>query len=272
LIVHVADVGGAHAFAAELPALASRLMTAFWPGPLTLIVPRRGGVATAAAGGQGTIGLRCPAHPVAQALLRAAAEVGVPGIAAPSANRFGRISPTRAEHVRAEFGDALMVLDGGDCALGIESAIVDCSRGRAVLLRPGVLTRAQIELAAGASLHDADARAPRAAGTLASHYAPRATLRLMPTATLRTALELLPLENLTAEVSPRLAVYSRSVDVPARLPQRRMPDDPCDAAHELFAVLREFDDLAVQLIWVEEPPAAATWEGVRDRLQRAAAA
>jgi len=95
---------------------------------------------------------------------------------------------------------------------------------------------------------------------------------LMPTAILRTALELLPLENLTAEVSPGLAVYSRSVDVPARLPQRRMPDDPCDAAHELFAVLREFDDLAVQLIWVEEPPTAATWEGVRDRLQRAAAA
>jgi L-threonylcarbamoyladenylate synthase len=272
LIVHVADAAGAHAFAAELPALASRLMTAFWPGPLTLIVPRREGVAAAAASGQDTIGLRCPAHPVAQALLRAAAEAGVPGIAAPSANRFGRISPTRAEHVRAEFGDALMVLDGGDCALGIESAIVDCSRGRAVLLRPGVLTRAQIERAAGASLHDADAQAPRTAGTLASHYAPRATLRLMPAATLRTALELLPLENLTAEARPKLAVYSRSVDVPTHLPQRRMPDDPSGAAHELFAVLREFDDLAVQLIWVEEPPAGAAWEGVRDRLQRAAAA
>lgn len=272
LIVHVADAAGAEVFAAELSPLARRLIAAFWPGALTLIVPRRAGVATGAAGGQATIGLRCPAHPVAQALLRAAAAEGVPGVAAPSANRFGRISPTRAAHVAQEFGAALTVLDGGDSALGIESAIVDVSRGRAVLLRPGVLTRAQIEAALGEPLHEADAAAPRAAGTLEAHYAPRATLRLMPAAALRTALELLPLDALPARAAPKLAVYSRSVAVPARLPQRRMPADAAAAAHELFAVLRELDDLGVTLIWVEEPPAEPAWEGVRDRLRRAAAA
>ncbi|HSV70315.1 MAG TPA: L-threonylcarbamoyladenylate synthase, partial [Methylibium sp.] len=154
LIVHVADAAGAQAFAAELSPLARRLIAAFWPGPLTLIVPRRPGAAEAAAGGEATIGLRCPAHPVAQALLRAAAAEGVPGVAAPSANRFGRISPTRAAHVAQEFGDALPVLDGGDCELGIESAIVDVSRGRAVLLRPGVLARERLAAAAGEPLHE----------------------------------------------------------------------------------------------------------------------
>ncbi len=271
LIVHVADVAGAEAFAAELSPLARRLMAVFWPGPLTLIVPRRAGMAQAAAGGQGTIGLRCPSHPVARALLQAAAAEGVPGLAAPSANRFGRISPTRAAHVAQEFGDELLVLDGGACEVGIESAIVDVSRGRAVLLRPGVLSRERIAAAAGEPLHDADAGAPRAAGTLAAHYAPRATLRLMPAPALRTALEVLPLEALPAGAAPRLAVYSRSVAVPGRLPQRRMPDDAAAAAQQLFSTLRELDDLGVKLIWVEEPPADAAWEGVRDRLRRAAA-
>jgi L-threonylcarbamoyladenylate synthase len=271
LIVHVADAAGAEAFAAELSPLARRLMAAFWPGPLTLIVPRRPGVAQAAAGGQSTIGLRCPSHPVARALLQAAATEGVPGLAAPSANRFGRISPTRADHVAREFGDELLVLDGGACDVGIESAIVDVSRGRAVLLRPGALARERIAAAAGEPVLDADAAAPRAAGTLASHYAPSATLRLMPPAALRAALEVLPLEGLPRGSAPRLAVYSRSVAVPDRLPQRRMPDDAAAAAQQLFATLRELDDLSVSLIWVEEPPADAAWEGVRDRLRRAAA-
>lgn len=275
LIVHVADADGAQAFAAGLPPLAQRLMAAFWPGPLTVIVARREGVATAAAGGQGTVGLRCPSHPVAHELLRAAAVLGVPGVAAPSANRFGRVSPTCAAHVAAEFDAALLVLDGGDCEVGIESSIVDCSRGHPVLLRPGVLPRARIEAAAGEPLRDADFGAigstPRAPGTLASHYAPRATLRLMPAAALRAALEVLSAEALPARGRGRLAVYSRSVPPPPRLPARRMPDDPAAAAHELFSVLRELDDEGVQLIWVEEPPEGPAWEGVRDRLQRAAA-
>jgi L-threonylcarbamoyladenylate synthase len=270
LIVHVADRGAAHSFSSVLPPLAERLIDAFWPGPLTVIVPRRPEAARAAAGGQDGIGLRCPVHPVARALLREAARLGVPGIAAPSANRHGRVSPTRAVHVAEEFGPDLLVLDGGDCDVGIESAIVDVSRGEPVLLRPGSIGRAAIELAAGRPLAEPDVHAPRAPGTLASHYAPRATLRLMSAKALRTAFDLLPVEAMPKEGRARLAVYCRSVDVPRRLPQRRMPNDAVAAAHELFAVLRGFDDEGVQLIWVEEPPADPAWEGVADRLRRAA--
>ena len=275
LIVHVSDAAGAEAFADPMPPLARRLMDALWPGPLTVIVPRRAGMGEAAAGGQGTIGLRCPSHPAARALLQAAAALGVPGVAAPSANRFGRVSPTRAAHVLAEFADVLpdlAVLDGGDCPLGIESSIVDCARGRPVLLRPGTLPRARLEAAAGEPLRERDAEAPRASGTLASHYAPRAILRLMPAAALRTALDVLPADALRGAAARRLAVYSRNVEVPKALPSRRMPDDPAAAAHELFAVLRAFDDEGVQLLWVEAPPPDdVAWDGVRDRLQRAAA-
>jgi L-threonylcarbamoyladenylate synthase len=268
LIVHVPDVGSAQVFAADWPAVAQQLAARFWPGPLTLIVPRAPGIAGASAGGQDSIGLRCPSHPVAQALLREAKALGVPGVAAPSANRFGRISPTRAAHVVEEFGDALLVLDGGDCAVGIESSIVDCSRGRPVLLRPGVLTRRQLEAAAGQPLADRDDAAPRASGTLEAHYAPRAKLRLMAGPMLNTALQMLEGSTL------KLAVYSRTVPAKAvrGLRHRAMPSQATQAAHELFSALRELDAEGVHLIWVEEPPAEPEWDGVRDRLQRAAAA
>jgi len=268
LIVHVAVADDAKAFAAAWPAVAGKLVAAFWPGPLTVIVPRAQGMAGAAAAGQGSIGLRCPSHPVAHALLVATRALGVAGVAAPSANRFGRISPTRASHVVEEFGDALLVLDGGACQVGIESSIVDCTRGRPVLLRPGVLTRAQLEAAAGEALHEPDADAPRASGTLEAHYAPRARLRVMPGPMLKTALELL-------ESSPaRLAVYSRSlpVNLGRGVLHRRMPSRPDAAAHELFQVLRELDAQGAGIIWVEEPPPTPEWEGVRDRLRRASAA
>lgn len=272
LIVHVADAAAAQPFAAAWPDLAQRLTQAFWPGPLTVIVPRRDGVAADAAGGQACIGLRCPSHPVAQALLAAAARLGVPGIAAPSANRFGRISPTRAEHVASEFqgsGD-LWVLDGGACAEGIESAIVDCSRARPVLLRPGTLARQRIEAAAGMELQAPDATAPRAPGTLAAHYAPRARVRLMPPPMLATALEVLAGHG--GVPAPAVAVYSRTVGVPPAVPWRQMPPDAAAAAHELFVALRELDASGSPLIWVEQPPDTPEWDGVRDRLQRAAAA
>jgi L-threonylcarbamoyladenylate synthase len=266
LIVHVPGADAARQFAAELGPLAQRLMSAFWPGPLTVIVPRAPGIAAAAAGGQDTVGLRCPAHPVAHALLEAAAAHGVAGVAAPSANRFGRISPTTAVHVAAEFGDALTVLDGGACKVGIESSIVDCSRGRPVLLRPGMLTRAQLETALGEPLAERDADAPRASGTLDAHYAPRARVRLMSAPLLRDALAVL------GEAGPKLAVYSRTVLPPGRaVVHRAMPSNARAAAFELFAVLRELDALGVQLIWVEQPPDTPEWDGVRDRLQRAAA-
>jgi L-threonylcarbamoyladenylate synthase len=271
LIVHVADAAAVPLFASEVPAFARKLMDAFWPGPLTLILPRRPGHGAAAAGGQPTIGLRCPAHPVAHALLQACAAARPPiaGLAAPSANKFGRVSPTTAEHVRSEFGDGLLVLDGGPCQVGIESTIVDCTRGAPVLLRPGVLTPGQVAAACGEPLRHAgelEAPAPRASGTLESHYAPHARLRIMDAGSLRAALELL------GPAAPPLAVWSRAPlhSGSAQVLLRRMPASAAAAARELFAVLREFDDRGVQLIWVETPPEGPEWDGVRDRLRRAA--
>ncbi|MBS0448774.1 MAG: threonylcarbamoyl-AMP synthase [Proteobacteria bacterium] len=267
LIVHVVDAAAAARWAAPWTALAARLADAFWPGPVTLIVPRSPALGTTAAGGHPTIGLRCPAHPVAGALLAAAAERGVAGVAAPSANRFGRVSPTLAAHVESEFDGAIPVLDGGACDVGIESAIVDCTRDRPVLLRPGIVSAAEIEAAAGMPLMEIDADAPRASGTLASHYAPRATVRLMATPTLRTALEVL------GQTPLRLAVYSRTLplDLAPSVRHRRMPAGARQAAHELFSVMRELDAEGAHLIWVEEPPPDPAWDGVRDRLRRAAA-
>jgi L-threonylcarbamoyladenylate synthase len=266
LIVHVAGPEQINRFAAKVSAPARRLIDAFWPGPLTLILPRLGGVACAAAGGQDSIGLRFPSHPVARALLDAALRRGVEGVAGPSANRFGRVSPTRASHAEDEFGDTLAVLDGGPCSVGIESSIVDCTRSRPVLLRPGLLTRARIEAVVGETLGMPDADAPRAPGTLAAHYAPNAALRLMPTRMLHTALQLLDGTAL------KLAVYSRGSVPTVGVTHRRMPAHPEQVAHELFSVLREFDASGMQLIWVEEPPPDPAWDGVRDRLQRAAVA
>ncbi|MEY4753758.1 MAG: hypothetical protein RJA44_1433 [Pseudomonadota bacterium] len=272
LIVHVADAAGAARFAATLPPVAERLMAAFWPGPLTVIVPRRAGIAAEAAGGQDSVGLRCPAHPVAQALLRAAEALGVPGVAAPSANRFGRVSPTCAAHAVGEFEalPELLVLDGGDCEVGIESAIVDCSRAHPVLLRPGGLTRAQIEAAAGEPLLERDAAAPRASGTLEAHYAPQAKVRLLPAAELQQALAAAAADP--AHELHSAALYSRTVALPAGRPGQHMAADAAGAAHELFAVLRALDTADVRSIWVEAPPSEPDWDGVRDRLQRAAAA
>lgn len=274
LIVHVcAGAKGDEAlsrFALPLPEFAMKLVHAFWPGPLTLIAPRQAGVAAAAAGGQDTIGLRCPSHPVAQALLTACAEHGVAGLAGPSANRFGRVSPTTAQHVQGEFGEELLIIDGGPCEVGIESTIVDCSRGVPVLLRPGLITRAQIEAACGEKLrdrHDLSAPDPRASGTLEAHYAPSAKVRLMEAKAIQTALDLLGAEAAHIAVWSRAELKSRS----SRVLLRRMPDDAAAAAQVLFATLRDFDTQGVKLIWVETPPDTHEWEGVRDRLQRAAA-
>jgi L-threonylcarbamoyladenylate synthase len=272
LIVHVADAPQVNDYASGVPHFASKLIKAFWPGPLTVILPRKAGVAAAAAGGQDSIGLRCPSHPVALAFLKACNT----GVAGPSANRFGRVSPTTAQHVHQEFGDSLLVLDGGPCDVGIESSIVDCTRGRPVLLRPGVLTRAQLEAACGEAVLGKDefeqndaglGDAPRASGTLEAHYAPDAKVRLMDAGPIQTALDLLGAD------AAHIAVYARSI---VRIKSdkvfyRRMPDDALATAQQLFAVLRDFDAKGVKLIWVENPPLDAEWDGVRDRLGRAAA-
>src|SRR5689334_17681787 len=170
LIVHLAPGAPLDGWAREVPELAHRLAAAAWPGPLTLILRRGPRVAAATTGGADTVGLRVPAHPLAQELLRAFGG----GVAAPSANRFGAVSPTTADHVALDLGgDVDYVLDGGPCDVGVESSIVDLSRGRPVLLRPGGLPREAIEAIAG-PLAVADAHAPAAPGTLESHYAPRA--------------------------------------------------------------------------------------------------
>jgi L-threonylcarbamoyladenylate synthase len=192
----------------------------------------------------------------------------VHGLAGPSANRFGRVSPTTAQHVQSEFGGAVTVLDGGACPVGIESAIVDCTRGVPVLLRPGVLIRDEIERACGERLRDPEEMsdaAPRAAGTLEAHYAPNAKLRLMDTKSLQTALDLLGAD------AGAIAVYARNILRTRSARFRRMPDDAVETARQLFAVLRDFDETGVKLIWVETPPDTPEWDGVRDRLQRAAA-
>ena len=280
LIVHVADASAVAHFASAVPVFAQALVDAFWPGPLTLILPRRPDRARAATGGQDSVGLRCPAHPVAQAVLHACAQDGpalagapVWGVAAPSANRFGRVSPTTAAHVQAELGDALLVLDGGPCAVGIESTIVDCTRGVPVLLRPGAITRAQIEAACGMrplSKEELPALTPRASGTLLAHYAPNAKVRLMDARALQAGLDLL------GQDAAHLAVYARTPLRTAKGAQgvqlRRMPDNAEATAAELFAVLRELDNQGTRLLWIESPPDTPDWEGLRDRLQRAAAA
>ena len=270
LIVHIASSKQVSDYASNVPPFAERLIAAFWPGPLTVILPRKPGVATAAAGGQNSIGLRCPAHPLALEFLKACDT----GVAGPSANKFGRVSPTTAQHVAQEFADvagaALMVLDGGPCSVGIESSIVDCTRSAPVLLRPGVLTRAELSAACGQPVLSADEvtadHAPRAPGTLESHYAPHAKVRLMDAKAIQTALDLLGAD------AAHIAVYARSIVriKSSQVLYRRMPDDALATAEQLFAVLRDFDAQGVKLIWIEPVPEATAWDGVRDRLARAA--
>ena len=283
LIVHVASAAQAQHFARDIPAFAQQLMQAFWPGPLTLIVPRQAEVASETAGGHASVGLRCPSHPVAQALLLACLEGEQPvwGVAAPSANRFGKVSPTSAAHVQGEFGDDLLILDGGDCEVGIESTIVDCTRETPVILRPGIIGAEAMAQAIGQVVHDPFALAqhgepaplepdedqPAAPGTLKAHYAPNAKVRLMDAASIQAGLDILGAQ------ARHMATYSRTPmrSASAEVLRLTMPTDPAQAAHELFATLRQLDEQGVALIWIESPPEDASWNGVRDRLSRAAA-
>ena len=277
LIVHVTDMESAERFASEIPDFAKRLMDAFWPGPLTLILPRITDIATAAAGGQNSVGIRSPSHPIARQILLGAQNLGVWGVAAPSANKFGRVSPTTAAHVREEFGDALLIVDGGACDVGIESAIVDCTRGQPVLLRPGVLTLEQLSAACGekvlleGEMLTKVLSAPKASGTLAAHYAPAAKLFLMDNHEIEQKLAL-------SSEGSSIAIWSRSpvktqsqerLDKKTAIYWQQMPSDPAQCAQMLFAQLRAFDALGAEQIWVESPPSESAWEGVHDRLRRA---
>ncbi len=268
LIVHLAGADLLDAWAREVPEAARRLAAAFWPGPLTLILKRAARVPDAVTGGQDTVGLRVPNQPLALELLKRFAGAEGNGIAAPSANRFGRISPTTAEHVRAEFGDAVpMILDGGPCTVGIESTIVDLSRGAPVILRPGAITAADIARVLGGEPAAAGrADAPRVSGSLAAHYAPRTPMRLVAGEDLEAAVR-----ELLAD-GRRIVVLARRAAPPpdARLHWREMAADAAGWARDLYAALREGDAAGADAILVEAPPPGPEWVAVADRLRRAA--
>ena len=262
VIVHIADMSELKHWAAEVPRAAWLLAEKFWPGPLTMVLKRSPHVNDLISGGQNSIGLRVPGHPVAQQLLKAFGG----GIAAPSANKFGRLSPTTAEHVREELGNAVeMVLDGGPCDVGIESTIVDLTIDPPAILRPGRVSVQQIADALLVPLGESAADRPRVPGSLASHYAPRAPLKLV-----------LPDE---IENYVRRQVGQPPVAVVARRGRPRdskvalwqvAPETPEEYARVLYATLRRLDDAGCGLIVVEALPLLPEWAAVRDRLDRAA--
>lgn len=264
VIVHLADTTQLKHWSSEVTPLAQKLAEKFWPGPLTLILRRTATVSDLVTGGQDSIGLRVPSHPLAQALLRAFGG----GIAAPSANRFGRVSTTTAQHVAEELGERVdCVLDGGASTIGIESSIVDARGEYPVLLRPGHISVKEIEAAAGAAIQATRADAPRVSGALAAHYAPATALLLLESDLL---LELAA--TLTRE-GKRVAVLARSAMQPL-LPGLTWVAAPADAAayaHDLYANLRLLDGAGCDAILVEQPPLQAEWAAVNDRLMRAAA-
>jgi L-threonylcarbamoyladenylate synthase len=257
VIVHFADAESAFAWARDVPDGARKLAAKFWPGPLTMILKRSSLAGDFVTGGQDTIGLRVPAHPVAQALLRGFGG----GIAAPSANRFGAVSPTTAAHVRADLGaDVDLVLDGGPSEVGIESTIVDLSGGAPVLLRPGRITRPELEQVLGAPVSERRADSPRHSGGLERHYAPKTPARLVPPH---------ELDREIARLKDKVAVLAFSrpderVDFWLRLPR-----EPLGYAQRLYAALRELDGAGCEAILIEAPPETPEWAGVRDRLVRA---
>ena len=263
VIVHVASIAALAVWGVNVPAAARGLAQAFWPGPLTLIVKKAAFVPHAVTGGQDTVGLRCPSHPVAQELLKEFAKHGSGAIAAPSANKFGHVSPTTAEHVREEFGPDLFVLDGGACDVGLESTIVDLSRGEPVLLRPGAVSREDIRSVLGKYPLQRDEAAPRASGTLDAHYAPRTALALVtPGALDEEVRSLANVAVLARRGAPRNALVTMWIAA---------PQDAARYGHDLYASLRRLDASGARRILVETPPDTAEWEAVNDRLGRAAA-
>jgi L-threonylcarbamoyladenylate synthase len=270
LIVHLAGHDAVEHWAEQVPDVAWELMETFWPGPLTLILKKQPWVPLTVTGGQNTVGLRVPGHPVALELLRRfAASGGHGGIAAPSANRFGRISPTTAAHVQEELGDRVpLILDGGACAVGIESTIVDCSRGEPVVLRPGHIAPQHLQAVLGRCPEIESANgAPRVSGSLAAHYAPQTPMRLL------AGERLLDFLNAQRHKGDRCGVIGHSQPPQAGMPHiwRMLPADPTGYAHELYAALREMDHAGVSLIVVEALPNHPAWAAVSDRLRRAAA-
>ena len=263
VIVHLDSPRYLHRWVREVPETAGRLADAFWPGPLTMVMRRAANVHDVITGGQDTIAIRVPAHPMAQQLLTAFGG----GIAAPSANRYGRLSPTRAEHVREEFGDSLrVVLDGGECQIGLESTIVAFEDGSVRLLRPGSVTAAQIKSVVGELLVGAASASPRVPGSTSTHYAPR------------TPLTIVPAGEIDAQAEAASAGGRRVAVLAQRLPLRshkwvtwinagRRPEM---YGRDLYTNLRTLDKAGCQQILVQAVPEGERWDAIRDRLLRAA--
>lgn len=257
VIVHFASADEAFRWAREVPDGARALAKRFWPGPLTLILKRSALAQDFVTGGQDNVGLRVPSHPVAHELLAAFGK----GVAAPSANRFGHVSPTTAAHVREDLGkDVDLVLEGGPSEVGIESTIVDFSSGSPVLLRPGRIAKAELEEVLKSNVEDRRGESPRHSGGLERHYAPRTPARLVPTH---------ELDKEIAKLGDKLAVLAFS-----RPDERvdywlRMPREARAYAQRLYAALRELDSAGCEAILIESPPDAPEWAAVLDRLRRA---
>ena len=263
LIVHLGDAAWLDDWAAEIPDAARTLAERFWPGPLTMILPRAACVSDLVTGRQATVGVRMPSHPVALAVLRAFGGA----LAAPSANRFGHVSPTRAEHVRQEFGDAVpIVLEGGDCEVGIESTIVDLTGRIPRILRPGRISQSEIEAALERKVQvGALAASPRVSGSLDSHYAPNATAQRM---TRDAIVERIRTTSPVARGHLRVIALEQ---LPANATGAALPRDPQRYAHDLYATLRALDQPGVTRILIESPPQTPEWTAVNDRLLRATA-
>lgn len=257
VIVHFASARAAFEWARDIPPAARKLAERFWPGPLTMILKRSSRVGDFVTGGQDTVGLRVPAHAIAHAMLAAFGG----GVAAPSANRFGQVSPTTAAHVREDLGaDVDLVLDGGPSEVGIESTIVDLSGPEPVLLRPGSISRSMLEETLGGGIAAKQEDSPRHSGGLERHYAPRTPAKLVPTH---------ELDREIARLEDKVAVLAFS-----RPDERvdfwlRMPREPAAYAQKLYAALRELDRAHCEMMLIEAPPETPEWAGVRDRLVRA---
>ena len=263
LIVHVASASDVSEWITELPQWAIDLTNAVWPGPLTIVGPRTALASNSVTGNQDTVAVRVPSHPIAQELLQQLKANGVKGVVAPSANRFGHVSPTSAAHVLADLGEYLeangdLILDGGDCEVGVESTIVLATGSQPVILRPGAVTAADIKRITGVEVSDETTNAPRVSGALDSHYSPTAQVILIADAS-----------DIELESNAGFLALAKT-QTPAGLIRLATPATIEDFAHELYSSLRSGDDLKLKTIYVVPPSGDGLAQAINDRLQRAA--
>jgi L-threonylcarbamoyladenylate synthase len=262
LIVHIPDASYLSQWAIDIPDAVKRLTAEFWPGPLAIILKKQPAVPMAVTGGQNTVALRMPSHPVALQLL----QIFSGGIAAPSANRFCRISPTQAIHVFEELGNSVdFILDGGPCQVGVESTIIDFSKDKPILLRPGQITQIELEAFLQTEIQNANHSAVRAPGMMEIHYAPMTPTLLCPANQLPKAIN----DSIALNRSVGVLACHQTINSHASIQVLTMPQQADDYAQSLYAALRELDRLNLDLILVEQPPVTMAWSAINDRLAKA---